>query len=96
MDQFCGMRTKSWVSNWEGNYRCAAGLVQNQRLSRDVTTRIKNSLLEVPVFLAKRKTRSCSASDSSSSSHCVSALLPSWGHQLRAGLSLRLSLWLEQ
>lgn len=42
-----------WVSDWEGNYRCASGLVQNQRLRRDVTTQIKKSLLELPVSLQK-------------------------------------------
>lgn len=96
MGELHGMRTKSWVSNWEGNPRCAPGPVQNQRLRGDVTTRIKKSLSEVPVFLAKRKARRCSASDSTSSSLCESALLPSWGYQLRAGLSLGLSPWLEQ
>lgn len=51
----------------------------------------KKSPLEAPVFLVKRKPRSCSASDStsSSSSHRVSVFLVSWGYQLCAGLSLR-------
>lgn len=50
----------------------------------------KKSPLEVPVFLVKRKPKSCWASDStSSSSHRVSAFLVSSGYQLCAGLSLR-------
>lgn len=41
----------------------------------------------MPVFLVERKTKSYSAHDSSSSSHCVSVLGVSWGYQLRAGPS---------
>lgn len=84
---FHGIRTKIWVSDREGNYRCALGLVQNHRLRRDVTTWIKKSLLEVPFSLQKEKQGVAQPVVAPPPpTVCQPCFLP--GYQLCAGLSL--------